>query len=93
MHFYACKFQMFDLKLEGLAKRKENVFNIEKYRATKNNKTYIQTEMVYWKCWWWPWNTMKSYTHYMWNKIYCWYYIIYLSGITFYFKIWKDIFV
>ncbi len=38
---------MVEPKLEGFVKRIENVYSIEKNIATKNNKTYIQTEMVY----------------------------------------------
>ncbi len=36
------KFQIVELKLEGFVRRIKNVYNIEKYIATKNNNnTYI----------------------------------------------------
>ncbi len=41
MQIYTCKFQMVESKLEGFLKRIENVYNIEKYIVTKNNKTHI----------------------------------------------------
>ncbi len=41
METYEYIFQMVEPKLEDFVKRTQNVYNIEKYTATKNNKTRI----------------------------------------------------
>ncbi len=61
MHIYSCKFKGIIPNLDGFIRRVNNIKYIEKYIAVENNKTSLQSKMVYYK--WGCWPYLETSTH------------------------------